>query len=301
MLEWSDTYGPVIRIAPDELAYTHPDAWQNIYGHHTGATKGGHEEFPKSPHTYRTKGIQVSIAGDTKFRHRKLRKQLSPIFSERAIRDQEAIIGKYVSLLIKRLHEHCVQRETGRPKRLDMKAWYNWTTFDIIGDMSYGESFGCLERAAYDPWVADISETVRSGAEMQAFKLLGLENLLFWGYKWGLLFSARTDHEKRVHEKLGRRMKLGVQRNDFLAPLIENKNDWVCTGKNNNIYNGSFGGRADDKQYTGLRHCPIQRCGPHDSRLRDDCDYPLRRDVSSAPGSYMSKQVGARSPDKLRV
>ncbi|KAK8103395.1 cytochrome p450 [Apiospora kogelbergensis] len=210
VLEWSDTYGPVIRIAPDELAYTHPDAWQNIYGHHTGATKGGHEEFPKSPHTYRTKGIQVSIAGDTKFRHRKLRKQLSPIFSERAIRDQEVIIGK----------------ETGRPKRLDMKAWYNWTTFDIIGDMSYGESFGCLERAAYDPWVADISETVRSGAEMQAFKLLGLENLLFWGYKWGLLFSARTDHEKRVHEKLGRRMKLGVQRNDFLAPLIENKNDW---------------------------------------------------------------------------
>ncbi|KAI0123374.1 cytochrome p450 monooxygenase [Xylariales sp. AK1849] len=238
VLEWSDKYGPVIRIAPNELAYTHPDAWQNIYGHHTGAKVGGYEEFPKSPHTYRTKGIQVSIAGDSKERHRKLRKQLSPIFSERAIRDQEVVISKYVSLLMKRLHEHCEEEgsypgektmpglKRSRPKRLDMKAWYNWTTFDIIGDMSYGEPFGCLEKVEYDPWVADISETVRSGAEMQAFKLLGLENLLVWAYKWKLLFSARTHHERRVQEKLARRMKLGTSRNDFLAPLIENKHDW---------------------------------------------------------------------------
>ncbi|KAI0199510.1 cytochrome p450 monooxygenase [Astrocystis sublimbata] len=234
VLEWSDKYGPVIRLAPDELAYTHPDAWQHIYGHHTGAKVGGHEEFPKSPHTYRTKGIQVSIAGDTKDRHRKLRRQLAPIFSERAIRDQEVIIDKYVTLLIKRLHEHCqtkgsddaYEKSEAVSNRLDLRAWYNWTTFDIIGDMSYGESFGCLEKAAYDPWVADITETVRSGPEMQAFKLLGLEDLLMLGYRWQWLFSARTEHEKRVQEKLNRRIAMGTKRKDFLAPLIENKHDW---------------------------------------------------------------------------
>ncbi|KAK5626223.1 hypothetical protein RRF57_001938 [Xylaria bambusicola] len=238
VLEWSNKYGPVIRIAPDELAYTHPDAWQNIYGHYTGAKVGGHEEFPKSPATYQTKGIQVSIAGDVRDRHRKLRRQLAPIFSERAIRDQEVIIDKYVSLLIKRLHEYCEDeisyadgearpgRKKTRPNRLDLRAWYNWTTFDIIGDMSYGESFGCLEKAAYDPWVADITETVRSGPEMQAFKLLGLEDLLVLGYRWQWLFSARTEHEKRVEQKLNRRIALGTKRNDFLAPLIENKHDW---------------------------------------------------------------------------
>jgi len=27
-----DKYGDVVRIAPDELSYTNPDAWQEIYG-----------------------------------------------------------------------------------------------------------------------------------------------------------------------------------------------------------------------------------------------------------------------------
>ena len=40
-------YGPVIRIAPDELAYIDAEAWKEIYGHRVG--KG---EVPKDPQFY---------------------------------------------------------------------------------------------------------------------------------------------------------------------------------------------------------------------------------------------------------
>ena len=41
-------------------------------------------------------------------------------------------------------------------------------TFDIIGDLAFGEPFGCLELGAFHSWVALIYETVKVGAIEQA-------------------------------------------------------------------------------------------------------------------------------------
>lgn len=69
------------------------------------------------------------------------RRNLSSGFSEKALRDQEYIIMKYVDLLMQRLHENS---ENGP---VDMAKWFNFATFDIIGDLTFGESFGCLEKS----------------------------------------------------------------------------------------------------------------------------------------------------------
>lgn len=66
------------------------------------------------------------------------RRNLNPGFSEKAVRAQESIIMGYVDLLMKRLHENCHDP-------VDMVKWLNATTFDIIGDLTFGESFGSLE------------------------------------------------------------------------------------------------------------------------------------------------------------
>lgn len=34
-----------------------------------------------------------------------------------------------------------------------MSQWYNFTTFDIIGDLDFGEPFECLRESQYHPWV----------------------------------------------------------------------------------------------------------------------------------------------------
>ncbi len=46
---------------------------------------------------------------------------------------------KYVDFMIKKLHQVRAQGP------VDVSAWLNFITVDIIGDLTFGESFHCLE------------------------------------------------------------------------------------------------------------------------------------------------------------
>jgi hypothetical protein len=46
-------------------------------------------------------------------------------------------LTKYFDLLIQGLHKTCDQP-------IDIAKWYNFTTFDISSDLTFGESFECL-------------------------------------------------------------------------------------------------------------------------------------------------------------
>ena len=68
------------------------------------------------------------------------RRNFSSAFSDKALREQEPIMKKYFDLLIQRLRENCT-------KPVDIVQWYNSTTFDIVGDLLFGESYECLEKS----------------------------------------------------------------------------------------------------------------------------------------------------------
>ena len=36
---------------------------------------------------------------------------------------------------------------------VDVLQWFNYTTFDNIGDFLWSSSFGCLEEVPYHPWI----------------------------------------------------------------------------------------------------------------------------------------------------
>lgn len=80
------------------------------------------------------------------------------------MREQQPIIQGYVNLLIQRLRERC----DGGKQPLDAVAWYNYTTFDIIGDLAFGEPFGSLEAGEYHPWIAMIFKSIKIGTLFQS-------------------------------------------------------------------------------------------------------------------------------------
>ncbi|CAG8880804.1 unnamed protein product [Penicillium salamii] len=128
MLEMHKRYGDIVRIAPDELAFSHPDAWQEIMGH-----RKGQPEFTKATWFYRPVEDQPThVVNATREQHGRLRRQLAHGFSEKAMRDQEPLIRGYVDLLLERLDGFC----TG--DSVALSDWYNFTTFDIIGDLALG-------------------------------------------------------------------------------------------------------------------------------------------------------------------
>lgn len=193
------------------------------------------EEMSKYQLFYRVRNIPPSIIAEDRENHAMLRRQLAHGFSERAMRDQEPIIGSYVDLLMRRLREHCIEEDTSsavvdekprtKPKALNMTSWYNWTTFDVIGDLAFGEPFGCLDGAQYHPWVAAINETIRTAAFIQAMKYVGFESVLDMIIKYAM--AARKHHNEKTRQKLLRRMELDVERPDLIEGLLKKKDDWV--------------------------------------------------------------------------
>lgn len=112
-----DKYGPVLRIAPNEVTFSHPDAWKDIF-----QPRKGHDEFLKDTTWWKTQpGMPNSLISSIDIdSHARIRKLLTPGFTARALKDQEPFIQRYVSLLIERLHEQLDQNAEMRPTEVDL-------------------------------------------------------------------------------------------------------------------------------------------------------------------------------------
>lgn len=228
----TETYGPVVRVAPNELVYTTAEAWKDIYSHHNGAAAKG-EEFEKDAKFYRTRGFPPNILSETRDNHALIRRQLSHGFSEKSLREQEPIIRGYVDLMMKRLRERCPSpaaagaKNSPQPPKsaFDMRQWFNFITFDVIGDMAFGEPFGCLEKGEIDEQVAFFEKGLQTGGQTYFMKEIGADRLTSW------LFLRIASFRKTLVEKtsavLRRRMNLNVERPDLIEGLLKKNEDWV--------------------------------------------------------------------------
>ncbi|BAE61720.1 unnamed protein product [Aspergillus oryzae RIB40] len=216
MLDFHTRYGDVVRIAPDELAFSHPDAWKDIMGH----SKGG-LYLEKASWFYRPLEYDPPhIFNEGRQAHSLLRRQLAHSFSDKGMRDQEPMIRGYVDLLLQRLREM-----GGREDTVDISAWYNYTTFDIIGDLSFGESFGCLKGSNYDEWIESIFRAFPFITALQALSFTPLvkEVLL------ALVPPSMRDRRERLRDftrqKMLRRMAIAEERPDLIEGLLKKKEE----------------------------------------------------------------------------
>ncbi|KAI1153547.1 cytochrome p450 monooxygenase [Nemania diffusa] len=208
-----EEYGPVVRIAPHELAFIESQAWKDIYGHHNTF------EMAKDDKFYRPMGRHVpdTIISADREQHGFLRRQLSHGFSDRAMRAQEPIFREYVDLLVQRLAE---RSDTGEP--VDMKAWLNFTTFDVIGNLAFGSDFGCLENSSYHPWVEAITGNLKDNAVMRGFLQFFSPSLIFRFFRLGL-FKGRNAHMSYTKDKLHSRLEMEADRPDFIEGLLKKR------------------------------------------------------------------------------
>lgn len=232
LLAITEKYGPVVRVAPNELVYTSSDAWRDIYSHHNGAVTKG-EEFEKDAKFYRTRGFAPHILSETRDNHALIRRQLSHGFSEKSLREQEPIIKGYVDLMMKQLKARCLpdatsgEKGSAQPSKavFDMRHWFNFITFDVIGDLAFGEPFGCLEKGEVDDRVAFLEKGLRTGGTTYFMKEIGMDRLTTWGFQ--KIASFRKDLVEKTSAVLRRRMNLNVERPDLIEGLLKKNEDWV--------------------------------------------------------------------------
>ncbi|OPB41811.1 cytochrome P450 monooxygenase [Trichoderma guizhouense] len=211
ILELHQTYGDVVRVAPDELAYIDGTAWNDIMGHR----KRGQGENGKDPVFWKSQ--QHSVISADRENHTRMRRTLAHGFSAQAMMDQQPLIQGYVDMLISRLRDNCA--DGTRP--LEMTSWYNWATFDIIGDLAFGEPFGCLENSDYHPWVSLLFTRIRTSAANNVLRRFP------FGEKLIQLLVSKQDRQKfqehyqLTQEKVNKRLAETNPRADFMEVMTK--------------------------------------------------------------------------------
>ena len=116
-----EKYGDAVRIAPNEVTFTDPEAWKEIF-----AIRPGKPQRPKDQRHVSVGPNHIpSILRTDDQTHARYRRSLSHGFSEGSLQRQEVIVKGYVDLLVQRLHGLAKSGST----IVDMTCWYNYTTF----------------------------------------------------------------------------------------------------------------------------------------------------------------------------
>ncbi|TRX98022.1 hypothetical protein FHL15_001232 [Xylaria flabelliformis] len=148
-----------------------------------------------------------------------MRRYLSPAFSERALNEQEDLI----SHTIDRFVDHLPTRGDG----YDICKGYQMLTFDIIGDLAFGEAFGAIDSPEPHQWISVTLGALTQGALIDVFNrfpTLGkLLAVIFHRQIKQLTIDTSRNENMAIdlikHRRLGR--KSG--RKDFITHLVGNR------------------------------------------------------------------------------
>ena len=157
-----------------------------------------------------------------------MRRLLNHGFTEHALRTQEPIVQKYINLLIERLRER-IKETSGTNNRkeavLDIVPWLNFTTFDIFGDLGFGESFDCLQHSRYHPWIALLFNSVKAATFVISARFYPLIDFLLLKCIPDSIMKKQRDHYQQIVDKVQRRLNWEVERPDLMSYVIKHNDN----------------------------------------------------------------------------
>ena len=160
--------------------------------------------------------------------HARMRKLVGHAFSETALREQQPFVQEYVSELIAQLKSR-VEKSPTTP--LDLNEWLELLSFDVISDLTFGESLHGLEAGAKGDYI----ENIYMGCKMMPVILMGWDYTLV---KWliQLMFKlpsvrmAREGDAADTEAKVERRKARKDQaRKDFMTYVRDHPHSFLLT------------------------------------------------------------------------
>ncbi|XP_044721304.1 cytochrome p450 domain-containing protein [Hirsutella rhossiliensis] len=126
-----ERYGPYVRYAPDKLNINTAGALKDIYS--------GTVNFQKSPN-YRVlrHGAANTLTMINTQEHARRRRIVSQGLSDAALRSHEPTLMAHIKKCF------ALGREHGWTPPCNMSNWFNWLTFDIMGDVVFGIRYDLL-------------------------------------------------------------------------------------------------------------------------------------------------------------
>jgi hypothetical protein len=137
-------YGDIVRIGPQELSIATPSAFRILHANNSPISKGPF---------YNVARPWVNLLADrNKKSHAHRRKTWDKAFTAKALRDYEPRVVRYTKQLADQL-----EKTKGEP--INIGAWINFYTFDIVGDLAFGTSFNYLVNGVKDKFLTESHES----------------------------------------------------------------------------------------------------------------------------------------------
>lgn len=184
------TYGPIVRIAPNEVSLSSPEAAREVLA----AGRGFHKtDFyavfppPENPDIFTETREGV---------HARKKRVANVPYSMAAMQRLSPFIDDTVELLVRRLEEIAGESmgaegaEKGKG-RLDLGDWLHYFAFDVLGEVAFSRKFGFLEQGT------DVGGAIRAIDASQRYNgIVGqvpfLDKLLRRNPLWGVVPGLRT-------------------------------------------------------------------------------------------------------------
>ncbi|KAH6985234.1 putative cytochrome P450 [Ilyonectria destructans] len=213
MLKLHGQYGPIVRLAPNELSFSSLSSRDDIYGFKAA------RRFLKSPlYDGFVNGNEPSLVGiRDPILHGKKKRFLSHAFSTKALKSHEETINAYSDLFVQQAAIH-----GGGSEGVDMTQWYNWYSFDVVGDLAFGESFNCLKDVKDHFWVRLVfnhSASIIRKDVLRRFPLVSKILELYVIPKEIVL--ARRNHYLYSAQRVKDRLDMKTDRKDFMSYLLD--------------------------------------------------------------------------------
>jgi hypothetical protein len=137
--------GPVFRVSPNELSFATATSWKEIYG------------FPPPGTDHLIKGEFYEIFGGAYKEgcigserdptlHARKKRNLMAAFSIKALAAQEPIVQGCLDRFVDKLGP---SSKNSKGRGIDVAQWLERVAFDILGEMAFGEGFGCVEKGTH--------------------------------------------------------------------------------------------------------------------------------------------------------
>lgn len=148
---------------------------------------------------------------------------MSNSFTEDSLRSQYPLIHHHADLLVTQLRQLTEAPDSIKAGALvNMTDWINFFTMDVIGDLAFGEPFGCLEAGEYHTWVRTLFSYLKGMSLAAAPRYYPATEFLFRKLMPKTIIEDQRRHSQYANAKINRRLDVKTDRPDFMTPFLKN-------------------------------------------------------------------------------
>ncbi|KEF55246.1 uncharacterized protein A1O9_08900 [Exophiala aquamarina CBS 119918] len=224
LLDLHRKHGPLVRIGPNEVSVSDPQALKVIYGAGSRFTK---TKWYPSWSMGGQSGKYDVFSDPTIEGHAATKRLLSASYSMSAVNGLDSFVQRPIDRLLSRFEE-----SSRSGQQMNLADWLQWFAFDVIGEVSFSKQFGFLDAGRdVDDTLKAIDETLWSGiviAELPELDAIRKSPLfrhlpLVGGYDTRLNFIIVGHmHKQQAQRVLSERRQFSeVDRRDLLSRFFK--------------------------------------------------------------------------------